>query len=133
MPCTIEGVGLIADEHELLLPEMKKRPRIGIQGRNLRTKKWPLMGLATGGGEAKIGSGRQQERNQGRDAEGDHDEDDRPGQNAGGQHDQEADKYVVAGLLEAQRGHVRQGTAEAGVVGGHPFAEGTGSAVKVLI
>lgn len=90
------------------------------------------MGLATGG-EAKNGSGQEQERNQGRDAEGDHDEDEQRGEDGAGQHDQEADKDVVAGLLEAQRGHVRQGTAEPSVVGGHPFAEGSDSAVKVLI
>lgn len=100
MVATIEWVRLIGDKHELLLPEMKKRPRIGIPGRSLGTKKWPFMGLATVG-EAKNGSGQEQERNHGWDAEGDHYEDDRPGKNGASQHDQEADKDVVAGFLEA--------------------------------
>ena len=132
MSGTITGVGLIGDEHELLLPEMKKAPKDGNPGAQVEDEKKALDGPGYRA-EAKKGSGRQQERNQGRDAEGDHDEDDCPGQNGAGQHDQEADKDVVAGLLEAQWGHVRQGTAEAGVVGGHPFTEGTGGAIKVLI
>lgn len=42
---TIEWVRLISDEHELLLPEMKKRPRTGIQGAQVEDEKKAHEGL----------------------------------------------------------------------------------------